>query len=413
MNVASFALALVVFMLAPAAGAKQARQVARPANVDERQDHADLMNYTGWYMEEAILASKNMQPTCFDCDPAQMDAPSRQCRDMYTDLYSKPTLDFRFVFGYMDDKNAEDVAAREAAVERLMRPCAQWLQGACGFTYESDDDDEVLVKKMRGPDGQEKTIRLTITSSAVSTNLAKNRGPLAGVQAAQTERARHVFESGLNDSDMLIYVGHGRDGGGPSFGPPRLKANGEVDFDWYNRNPASRNSMLAKLRGATNPPKLMGIFACYSEKYFVDQIRRAQPRTGVVGSTGLTLFEALYAQSFGMLDAVLAMRCERQFFSAVHSVREVKFDPNLSIPPVVQAPPVIRGVWDRPPRSTAVPAPQPASAPALEAYEEPPPPTGETVRPQWAPVLLTPSITPEGSGVRSQPRSTTPADANR
>ncbi|MES2965306.1 MAG: hypothetical protein V4760_15580, partial [Bdellovibrionota bacterium] len=397
---------------------RDSRPAARPVNVDEAQDFQDLNEIAGYYMDEALLKTKDMQPTCFDCDPAQPNAPSQACRDTYSDLYSKDTLDFRYVFGYIDDYNAEDGAARAAAIENLMRPCGTVLQGesgrttlrgACGFTYETEDDDEVLVKTMRGPDGKEKKIRLTTVHSSISPNLAKNRGPMAAAQAVQSRRAREVFESGLNGSDMLIYVGHGRDGGGPSFEPPRLLPSGKPNLDWYNRTHQSRDAMFSRLSTATRPPKLLGMFACYTERYFADGVRNAskrngQPQTGFVGSTGLTALQAMYAQSFAMLDNVLAMRCETQFRNAMHPVTEVVSDPR--IPPAIQTPPTIRGVWDRRIPTTTAPAPSRPAVTAPAPVTQEPVPTGETVRPPRPPVLLTEPIRP--GGAISQPRSTTP-----
>ena len=262
---------------------------------------------------------------------------------------------------------------------------------------------------MTGPDGKEKKVRLTIVSSSASTNLDRNRGELATLQANQSKHAREVFEDGLRNSDMTIYVGHGRDGAGPSFEPPVLRRNtlpgatrpGHTpdgreapNFDWYKRHHESRDSMMAALASGPNPPKMLGMFACHTEKYFADRALKASERNGVrktgfVGSQGYTALEAMYAQSMMMLDSTLALRCQGDFERAIHAVGSVQADPTS--PPVNQLPPISRGVWDRAlpaatiaPRPVSVPAPVPASEPQ-PVVEEEVIPTVETVRP---PVLL-------------------------
>lgn len=276
-------------------------------------------------------------PGCFYC-AGEEQAP-KACADAYSDLYSKPNLDFRVTLGYTDHTSkgmvtAEDGPHRAAWVDKLKQPCPPNAVGTCGF--EQIDNEHFVKKNVEGPNGEKHTVNLYLVSSSYSVDdqanrlkqdpsltPAQNSHRLAEMQAKQSLRAKNNFIEGLKSADVNIYAGHARVGGGPSFEPPCLKKNSFYVDETCYADHASEKEMLDVLRSNPHPPKLIGMIACESGRLFSDKIRDAtkdskgKNLTGVVTSKGLSEPEVGFGQAFSMLDSVLAFRCQPEFSNAL------------------------------------------------------------------------------------------------
>lgn len=265
----------------------------------------------------ALEAPKQIGQQCPDCGitSAGSNQGPRMCADDYKEIYKKDVVDMRVVFGYLDYKNTvEDRYQRQAMVERVTAPCTGATQ-MCGF--KRGDSMDIFEKVVNG-----KLVRLHLVASSASDNERTNRGDLKAQQADATARAKKAYFDGLTQSDVLLYVGHARNGGGPSFEPPKLK-NGRTDLKDYNKKQESWKEVVRTLESTSTPPKIMGILACNAELHFGKDLAKAAPNSAVLLAGSKNLFESIFAQAASILESVIDQRCESDFNSAVNHVSDI------------------------------------------------------------------------------------------
>lgn len=294
------------------------------ANIDLTENQAREL-YTN-IVDLANHAVRDMQPSCMDCGATTADSvfDSRTpCRRSWENFYSKPEIDMRIAFGYLDAfQTTEDRVQAAALIERLTKPCEPGV-AACGFRRDPDDM-ELLTKTVTGPNGRTHRVKLRVSTSSYSNSETINRREGLD-QKIQSLRAEDNFYSGLREADFLLYVGHARQGGGPDFSPSVLNAGRRTDFDYYRRERPGYNRLLTELQAAQlsgRAPKIMGMFACESERFFGDGLRRVAPNTGLMLMGRNAYFESMMAQTFLALDSTLAMRCEEDFDGALSTFNE-------------------------------------------------------------------------------------------
>ena len=271
-------------------------------------------------------AVRDMQPSCMDCGVASTDnvlGSRTPCRRAWENFYSKPEIDMRIAFGYLDAfQTTEDRIQAAALIERLTKPCEPGV-AACGFRRDPDDM-ELLIKNVVGPNGGTHRVKLRISTSSHSNSETLNRRNALD-QKIQSLRAEENFFSGLREADFLLYVGHARQGGGPDFSPSVLNAGRRTDFDYYRRERPGYNRLMTELQAAQQSgraPKILGMFACDSERFFGDGLRRAAPQTGLMLMGRNSYFESNMAQTLLAIDSTLAMRCEADYDNALSTFNE-------------------------------------------------------------------------------------------
>ena len=267
----------------------------------------------------------------FECYACRTDAGKPTvppaCFDAWSDLYSKPELNFNVALGYSEGPlGANDGTRRAVWSEKLTRPCQENADaGTCGFR-RADDTMDLYTKSVIGPDRKPHLVKLHLVSSAASRDDKANRTTRRAEQTLKTKKAEDTFFGGLENADVVIYAGHARKGAGPSFGPPP-GSDLHVNYSALKGN-VNEARMLTALKRNPKPPKLVGIFACDADKWFSDQVRaatidrRGRNLTGVATSDGLTDAEVVFAQAYAMLDSILAMRCEDEFQASLGAIRE-------------------------------------------------------------------------------------------
>ena len=247
-----------------------------------------------------------------------MTTLSLSCRKTYKTIYkiadtanqesaSDRTINVRVAFGYMDFGNyTEDKYASAAFATELTSACALG-RFACGFKQDPDDAD-LMTKtvSIMGPDGDLRTrvVRLNIHDSSVTDNELTNRTTQGEQQDAKTAEAQKFFDDGLKQSDIVFYVGHARDGGGPDFAPPVVNnIHRPHRLSLVSRaSPRNRFDEQRSARCGARSPKVLGIFACYAQTHFLDWLRALAPKTGLILS-GQEEFEASVGQASASLDS--------------------------------------------------------------------------------------------------------------
>jgi hypothetical protein len=263
---------------------------------------------------------------------------ARVCKDKWIDFYSHEPVDVRIVFGYQDsddDSLAGDGLQRQAMVDRITAKCAEDnLVQACGFS-RSPDDADVFERNVRGPDAKMHTMRVRLTASSYSSSDAINRA-FSVEQAQKTEQATKVFYEGLKEADMLLYVGHARDGGGPDFKPARRNTAGKIDYPWYRENTPGVDELTKQLMTSGKTPKIMGFFACESERWRA-RLRNYASKSGLIlSATPKMPLEVGVAQAFATLDSAIWQRCGSSFDKAINfnpdANEEMKYGDRKLIP---------------------------------------------------------------------------------
>ena len=330
-SVFSLILLLVAFGFGSVASA-QTRAVAKtPAQgkKTEAQIEKEIVERNLRLIQDTSDALDNLryeQRSCYDCyagaagemsltmPDASSQAEKKKCVATWSDFYSKPEIDIRYVFGYGDDSDdsvVDDGLTRQMFVDRILTSCESNVR-VCGFTRAQDDAD-LFEKTVVGPTGEKHKIKLRLTASSNSTSDRINQA-FSQEQKEKSENAKKVFYSGISEADMLMYVGHARDGGGPDFSPAkRRKADGKIDYDHYSKHKPGLEELTNALTLARKTPKILGFLACNSERWLGRLVRMA-PNSGLLlNSTDRIAAEAALAQAYSALDSVLWQRCEKAF----------------------------------------------------------------------------------------------------
>jgi hypothetical protein len=260
-----------------------------------------------------------------------------KCVATYDRLFAAGPLEIRIVLGYddIDDTDkVEDTATEAVLSSMLSSPCPARNPELriCGFSPGVTQGD--WTRTLPGPDGVPREVVIRIRSSSASVSDAYNRGDGRTLQLQRSADALAFFLEGLAQADAVIYLGHSRDGGGPSFEPPRRvherqgyscerlrgdararcawKGN-QVDYDWYHAERPGRRAMLQALSTASNRTRFLALASCYSANHFLADLRATAPELGVYASRSAYIDRTMRWAPVIALDNLLSMRCRADF----------------------------------------------------------------------------------------------------
>lgn len=254
-------------------------------------------------------------PPPFEWQPVVTGAKS--CPDSFRRLYDEPVLEIGINFGYKDARPARFVGdryERATFVSGLVAPCPKDFH-ACGFTRDEEDGD-LFTKKIQGPDGYLRTIRVRVTSSSAGPDDDENRRDT--YQRWLSRYAQREFEAGVSKKKVVLYNGHSRAGGGPDFKPPQLTREGmETDLYWYKTKQPGIKALMEALPEGDGEIQLLGLYSCVSTKHFSDAIWKKSPKLALISSRELLYYADALRNLSGTLSAVVGMWCESDFGSAI------------------------------------------------------------------------------------------------
>lgn len=275
---------------------------------------------------------------CLNCSllPEESMDSRGQCREFYRDLYSRGRIDIRVGFGYMDYSEGEDhvylgynfgrnfaidTLARNSFVKTLTEKC-RGQEEVCGFRVDPHDPD-LLTKPVLDADGRTVEARIRVTSSSYTENTRWNESQYSLEQDALSRKAEQNFFGGVDEADVLIYIGHSRNGGGPDFRPPILLPDYKVNYAPYKKNRPGLNRLVKALNSARRKPGVVAILSCLSETHFHRSLQRAHPRGAFLLTTGdskeeLANYHEVLQNAFGTVDSVLRKKCAAGIRRAVH-----------------------------------------------------------------------------------------------
>ena len=292
---------------------------------EQVQRNVNLINFA----HERLKYLRATEESCADCLASSVGNgasildranSAKTCKDKWAEFYSKDKIDIRFSFGYTDrDDNSlvDDTIARQSMIDQITKPCEENnLVQACGFK-RSSDDAELFERRVRGPTGKAHTLQIRLTSSSLSASGRVNES-LVPEQKEKSDQAAASFYEGLKNADMVVYIGHARDGGGPDFAPA-IRKNGKTDFARYRSETPGLNRLTRELESGAKA-KIIAFLACDSERWS-DRMKRLAPKSGMIlsGTPNIPL-EAALVQSYLILDSVIWQRCESSFNTALNEL---------------------------------------------------------------------------------------------
>lgn len=242
---------------------------------------------------------------------------AKSCPDDYAKLLAPPEIEILVSFGYKDARPARFVGdryERAAFILGLTSPCPSDFH-ACDFQADLDDGD-LFRKTITGPDGLPRTLNVRVISASAGPDDDENRRDT--FQKWLSRHAENQFQKGLTNSQVVLYNGHSRAGGGPDFSPPHLTARGgETDYAYYQRNQPGLKTLLNTLKAGETKLQLLGLYSCVSTKHFQEAIHQTKPKLAVISSRELLYYADALKNISGTISAIAGMWCENEFGSAI------------------------------------------------------------------------------------------------
>jgi len=243
------------------------------------------------------------------------------CQKRYENLYKDGTLNVAIGFGYWDNSPNEFVFDQYIANGlrlALVAPCSTGVN-VCGFKKQGQSD--IYQKTVRGPDGKPNKFTISLTHGTLTTNNVANTTNLRTQQYAKCEAATDKFFREVSrGSEVVMYIGHARDGGGPDFCPPVRDPNKKTDYAWYQKHQPGFKRLLTSMdesRAAGRPNQVVGLYSCYSQKHFHKGMGRNNPDTGyVLSQVAITSVNAINS-IVTTLDAVIGHKCGNGFIEGL------------------------------------------------------------------------------------------------
>jgi len=237
---------------------------------------------------------------------------SKQCRQRYERLFQDGTLNVLIGFGYSDSV-PHDVVFDWYMVNgfrmALTEKCRPGIS-ACGFKAVASKSD-VFERTMKTPQGRTVRVEVTLLRPSLSGSHAQN------TSAHNRERQLTLCQSVENrfyqelerGPEVVYYSGHSRNGGAPDFCPPRVRADGHVDYPWYQRQRPGLNRLLQSLRLARTT-QILAMHSCDSTRHYRRRVLNIRPEMAIFSTPDLVKMAPDFRNQYGGLDALLSQRCE-------------------------------------------------------------------------------------------------------
>jgi hypothetical protein len=131
-------------------------------------------------------------------------------------------------------------------------------------------------------------------------------------QICRSDYTRRAWQNAIRNGDEIVmYNGHARNGGGPSFDLPRVLANGNVDYTWYQSAREGHNQEAAAFRQALargRPPVYYASHSCNSARWFLTNghFPEVSPSTAYVLSNRTSFSDEGVASVLAILETAFS-----------------------------------------------------------------------------------------------------------
>lgn len=257
-----------------------------------------------------------------------------RCVSRYNRMINDGVLDIRIIMGYFDwttgtqvNKDGTnygyspsiDPGAYESIRGILTGRCPGDAE-FCGFNQESP----YRFTKRVNIQGKSVLAKIEMYYASVSEYYSANIGRYSAEQADRSAASQAQFRDALQNADVVFYLGHSRNGGGPDFNPPVLiKGTNKVNYNgYYKPNRPGLKKMISGLQGG-HQPSILGLMSCDSRDHFLSSLRKVAPNMGVITSLNVLQVDGVYTAMIGAGDAVLRGQCQTGF---MESIRRTSFN---------------------------------------------------------------------------------------
>lgn len=185
--------------------------------------------------------------------------------------------DIRVIFGYDNYEELKD-PCDPARSKHFMQYLAAKGFVAVAPTPElaeelgvPTDAQNLRICEGLGVHGQR--LRVAIIWSAASSSTAMNLGIGRAKQFACSTEALKFMQKAAAESEVMIYVGHSREGGGPDTFPPETLDGSNlkpqiVDFAYYRRERPGLAALAPSFQKSSSTPLFIAWASCSSQRHF-------------------------------------------------------------------------------------------------------------------------------------------------
>ncbi len=282
-----------------------------------------------YWIQPGMSRLSHVADTCVGCanataaDRAEAEVCSAFYHKMLTD---KTVIRIQVSFGYADVSEGQpyrfgsydlgynaslDNGIYWAFRQTLTDRCYGRLQ-VCGF---KEVQPGFYKKTVTGPYGTVE-IQLHAGDASLTPYYQTNSVERRDTQIEKSRLARDAYMTALETDDVILYVGHSRNGGGPDFQLPVLLDTGHPDYaGYYQAQEPGVHDFLASLQRRGSGPPLMGFHSCLSEHWFGESLMNQVPDSGFVftSSNGLTGMNDNVSGALAVIDSVLRFQCYSGF----------------------------------------------------------------------------------------------------
>ncbi|MBX3019847.1 MAG: hypothetical protein KF767_18315 [Bdellovibrionaceae bacterium] len=222
----------------------------------------------------------------------------RAVKDLTIDLY----------FGYSNfEPYAFDPYEAEAFMHVLREPCMPGIT-ACGFKLTHQAVQAYRLRKSL-PGGRSVTVDLRYSALTIDDN--RNSGELATQQEAASHRIRQKFNQAIRESDVVLYLGHARYGGGMGFFPANL-VNDALNIVFRNPLRGSTDALRASRK-----IKAFGVLGCETEGHYRASLEAANPNVDLILNKHVMTGSTILQVAIGTIDSILRERCAPELKAAL------------------------------------------------------------------------------------------------
>lgn len=252
------------------------------------------------------------------------------CYQQIFNISSDNEMRIIMAFGYMDVTQGDefiesslyqngDVLDRDAkmAFEGVLNSkCLKDHNYACGFKKSGQQWTKNIRNRLTG---QTMKVIISLFAPSVSSSDSQNKSQLWPQQAQSSESVRQNFLASFRTSDVVIYLGHARSGGGPDFYPPILTPQGLVNYSHYKGTQQGLKEMLSSLAQNPKPTPVIGLLACKSTGLFANSVRQVSPGSIVITADDLFNYNDILPTGFALLESVISQRCSTDFGDVIRA----------------------------------------------------------------------------------------------
>ena len=243
------------------------------------------------------------------------------CTDFYQKVNHKRNQRVVVGIGYLDqmpDSTVRDLMARDAFVSKLTSACTKDVRTLCGFKQLPMKGAILLRKLVRDThDYSQRSFDVVLIGGSMSTDNTLNTGVNKDAQLALCRQNENLYHAQIAaGADSVYYFGHSRNGGGPDFCPPVVKADGHVNYPYYQARREGIKGLttaLAAARTSGKAPSMVAMFSCSSQLHFKTRLAKAVPQAALLLSTESVGFDYIYRSLLTTISGQVNQNCREPF----------------------------------------------------------------------------------------------------